>query len=100
MDGSPRPLNKRLCSGTELSPGCSEEDISRLCQSQPEPFAQASSPPTLSVVEERAGGFCFSQPAQMEDLLLSSQLQTNTQTTCSQVSMQAEFTIYLYSLLF
>ncbi|KAF4523457.1 hypothetical protein B566_EDAN008866 [Ephemera danica] len=89
VDSFPRPASKRLCSGSELSPGCSEEDVSRLCQSQPEPFALASSPSEAGQAEERvpSAGFCFSQPAQLEDLLLSSQLHS-TQPSCSQTSYQ------------
>lgn len=94
MDSSPRPMSKRLCSGSELSPGGSEDDISRLCQSQPEPFASESSPPATGVIEDRAGAFCFSQPAQLEDLLLSSQLHS-TQPSCSQVCYQRNFRLDL-----
>lgn len=89
VDSFPRPASKRLCSGSELSPGGSEEDVSRLCQSQPEPFALASSPSDAGHADERipSAGFCFSQPAQLEDLLLSSQLHS-TQPSCSQTSYQ------------
>jgi len=88
---STRPLGKRLCSDVEFGGVASEEDV-RLCQSQPAPVGmaatQTSCPPTVD-----PGGFCFSQPPNLEDLLLSTQLHS-TQSTCSQVRISPTFKIY------
>jgi hypothetical protein len=73
---------KRLCSDYEFAAVANEEDI-RLCQSQPEPAAMAANQIKCQPNVE-PGGFCFSQPPNLEDLLLSTQLHS-TQSTCSQV---------------
>ncbi|XP_046388652.1 serine/threonine-protein kinase grp isoform X2 [Ischnura elegans] len=86
------PVKKRQCSGLDLSPleGTSNhEDISvaaRLCSSQPEPC-----PPTAIVLEkqDQVPSFSFSQPAHLEDLLLSSQFHcTQQQPSSSQNTYQ------------
>ncbi|GLH07482.1 Serine/threonine-protein kinase grp [Gryllus bimaculatus] len=76
----PRPT-KRLCSDVDLP---SPEHVStRLCQSQPETRivcavdTDCDDSPNADVVS-------FSQPAQFEDLLLSSQLHSTQSTTTSQ----------------
>lgn len=74
---------KRLCSDYEFGAGANEEDI-RLCQSQPEPAVMAANQIKCQPNVE-PGGFCFSQPPNLEDLLLSTQLHS-TQSTCSQVT--------------
>ena len=77
---------KRLCSGSDLSPPLCMDDT-RLCQSQPDPHfgggnALPSDKPKTDLDMERPG-FSFSQPAQIEDLLLSSQLNPTQHTQSS-----------------
>jgi len=84
-------VNKRLCSGSDLSNGVGIDDATRICQSQPEPqgfaFRHLRSPSTHdrdpSDLERERPGFAFSQPAQIEDLLLSSQLNPTQHTQSS-----------------
>nr|CAD7445151.1 unnamed protein product [Timema bartmani] len=66
---------KRVCSGVNLSPpDCAQQDGARVCHSQPEPCLEQSN----SLLP---ASFCFSQPAQLDNLLLSSQLNCTQQTT-------------------
>jgi len=78
---SPMPGYKRLRSN-ELSPPAMCDP--RLCQSQPEVLTCATDAPT-SVTEPAQ--ICFSQPAQIDDLLVSTQYLA-TQSNTSQDSMQ------------
>lgn len=77
---------KRLCSGSDLSPPLCMDDT-RLCQSQPDPhFGGGNVMPNdkpLTDLEMERPGFSFSQPAQIEDLLLSSQLNPTQHTQSS-----------------
>nr|CAD7405515.1 unnamed protein product [Timema cristinae] len=66
---------KRVCSGVNLSPpDCAQQEGARVCHSQPEPCLEQSN----SLLP---ASFCFSQPAQLDNLLLSSQLNCTQQTT-------------------
>ena len=61
-----------------------EESSAKLCLSQPELPGIENHGLSTFTIEERPG-FSFSQPAHMEDLLLSTQLQTLPNTQTSQV---------------
>ncbi|KAJ1519307.1 hypothetical protein ONE63_004606 [Megalurothrips usitatus] len=84
---------KRLCSGSDLSPPFGMDDT-RLCQSQPDPhFGNGHVLPSQRPVTDldmEKPGFSFSQPVQIEDLLLSSQLNP-TQHTQSSTGSQNVF---------
>ncbi|XP_034256073.1 serine/threonine-protein kinase grp [Thrips palmi] len=86
-------LPKRLCSGSDLSPPFGMDDT-RLCQSQPDHhFGNGNAMPndnSVNGLEVERPGFSFSQPAQIEDLLLSSQLNP-TQHTQSSTGSQNVF---------
>ncbi|XP_067009883.2 serine/threonine-protein kinase grp isoform X2 [Anabrus simplex] len=83
------PNSKRICSGGDLSPpsgildGCA---VSRLSHSQPEPRLEEPKIPSQSQLEEFP--FCFSQPAHLEDLLLSTQLNPTQSSTSGQNTYQ------------
>nr|CAD7412739.1 unnamed protein product [Timema poppensis] len=73
---------KRVCSGVNLSPpDCAQQEGARVCHSQPEPCLEQSN----SLLP---ASFCFSQPAQLDNLLLSSQLNC-TQQTATQSSQNS-----------
>ncbi|KAG7200518.1 hypothetical protein KM043_001082 [Ampulex compressa] len=59
------------------------EDLTRLCLSQPE-LPGMENITTMRINLEERPGFSFSQPAHMEDLLLCTQVQTMQQTQPSQ----------------
>lgn len=84
---------KRICSGGDLSPLCVGEmsGAARLSHSQPEPRLEQSNPLADPPIMEIP--FCFSQPAHLEDLLLSSQL-NSTQTCSTLVNLTYFFNIY------
>lgn len=74
------PASKRLYSGSDLSPtsGGPDEGFSRLCYTQPLPafandFENEQAPKDHDTSNEDKV-YCFSQPAHIDDLLLSSQL--------------------------
>lgn len=85
---------KRLCSGSDLSPPFGMDDT-RLCQSQPDHhFGNGNAMPNDNSVndfEMERPGFSFSQPAQIEDLLLSSQLNPTQHTQSSSGSQVCDF---------
>ncbi|XP_049763820.1 serine/threonine-protein kinase grp [Schistocerca cancellata] len=75
-EATPNATSKRICSGGDLSPlngTCDISGAARLCHSQPEPRLERECPDQGPLVQHDIP-FSFSQPAHLEDLLLSSQL--------------------------
>lgn len=81
-DKSPSQALKRLRS--DISPPSSHDP--RLCQSQPEMFTSHHEHASYaSSGDKEPPQFCFSQPAQIDDLLVSTQQYLATQSNNSQV---------------
>lgn len=66
------PRTKRLRSSQDLSTHF-DDSISRMYQSQPVPSVNTEVPVVEEAIEAR-NGFCFSQPAMLDDLILCTQL--------------------------
>lgn len=82
VDKSPSQALKRLRS--DISPPSSHDP--RLCQSQPEMFTGHHEHASYaSSGDKEPPQFCFSQPAQIDDLLVSTQQYLATQSNNSQV---------------
>lgn len=75
------PQRKRLCSNQNLYSSNDDDSLSRMCLSQPVPamkYSVAASPSDdcdlAGVGDNRNAAYCFSQPAMIDDLLLSTQM--------------------------
>ena len=73
MTDSISPHAKRICSSQDLSNPL-DDSISRMYQSQPVPTIHHPDAPNVETAIESRSGFCFSQPAMLDDLILCTQL--------------------------
>lgn len=79
------PQTKRLRSNQDLLSHL-DDSISRMYQSQPVPSINNNDVPEVEEAIEARNGFCFSQPAMLDDLILCTQL--NSTQTASQNAFQ------------
>lgn len=77
-DASDMPRAKRLCSNNDINGSNNDDSLSRMCLSQPMPaysYTALASPSDNNIsAQPDRNGFCFSQPAMIDDMLLGTQM--------------------------
>lgn len=77
------PMSKRLKSNLDLYNTNLDDSLARMCHSQPAPSFAADDCPQVPANLEARNDFCFSQPADLSDLLICSQFNATQSTQVS-----------------